>query len=105
MHQLEQIEEYHPIMGLWGSAIQYQFSSRSGLFALMCKENNMLDNCSFEAWTTGTLDAIQLHKDNNDDIKFFKGIKYCLEMVKNTNIQSWLNNNPIWKALQDKLQA
>eukprot|EP00957_Ditylum_brightwellii_P089228 6794948-Ditylum_brightwellii.AAC.1 len=28
--QLEEMEEYHPIMGLWGSTMQYQFSSRSG---------------------------------------------------------------------------
>eukprot|EP00957_Ditylum_brightwellii_P095675 7290214-Ditylum_brightwellii.AAC.1 len=25
--QLEQMEEYHPIMGLWGKTMQYQFSS------------------------------------------------------------------------------
>eukprot|EP00957_Ditylum_brightwellii_P111652 8516644-Ditylum_brightwellii.AAC.1 len=81
--QLEQIKDYHPIMGLWGNTIQYQFSSRSGMSALTLRANNILDNCSFESRA------------------FIQGIRHHLEMLKKHNIQSWLEDNPDWCAPQD----
>eukprot|EP00957_Ditylum_brightwellii_P180259 13731747-Ditylum_brightwellii.AAC.3 len=49
LYQLEQMKDYHPIMGLWGDTMQYQFSSRSGMSALMLRANDVLDNCSFKS--------------------------------------------------------
>eukprot|EP00957_Ditylum_brightwellii_P088768 6759943-Ditylum_brightwellii.AAC.1 len=42
--QIEQMEDYHPIMGLWGNTMQYQFSSWLGMSALTQHTNNVPDN-------------------------------------------------------------
>eukprot|EP00957_Ditylum_brightwellii_P124100 9459524-Ditylum_brightwellii.AAC.1 len=100
--QLEQMEEYHPIMGLWGNTMQYQFSSRFGMLALIQRANDVPDNQGFELWASGAVDIVQLHKDDNDNEPFNQGISHRLEMLKKHNIQSWLKNNPSWNAPQDK---
>eukprot|EP00957_Ditylum_brightwellii_P045203 3426796-Ditylum_brightwellii.AAC.1 len=84
--QLEQMESYQPIMGLWGNAIQYQLSSRSGIPALTLCTNNIPDNHGFESCASSTVDVVQLHKDNDDDKHFIQGIRHCLEMPKKKNI-------------------
>eukprot|EP00957_Ditylum_brightwellii_P125226 9545846-Ditylum_brightwellii.AAC.1 len=94
------MEDYHPIMGLWGDTIQYQFSSRSGMSALTLHANNIPDNCSFKSLARSAVDIIQLHKDDFDDEPFIQGIRHCLKMLKKHNIQSWLKDNPSWSALQ-----
>eukprot|EP00957_Ditylum_brightwellii_P118884 9066864-Ditylum_brightwellii.AAC.1 len=54
--QLEQMEDYHPIMSLWGNTMQYQFSSWSGMSALMLHANNIPDNYSFKLRASGAVD-------------------------------------------------
>eukprot|EP00957_Ditylum_brightwellii_P167178 12726295-Ditylum_brightwellii.AAC.1 len=82
LYQLEQMEKYHPIIGLWGDTMQYQFSSRFGMSALIMRANDILDNCSFNLCTSGAISAVQLQKDNNNDKPFIQGIRHCLEMLK-----------------------
>eukprot|EP00957_Ditylum_brightwellii_P171865 13083759-Ditylum_brightwellii.AAC.1 len=42
------MEDYHPIMGLWGDIIQYQFSSQSCMSVLTQRANNVPGNWGFE---------------------------------------------------------
>eukprot|EP00957_Ditylum_brightwellii_P124517 9489920-Ditylum_brightwellii.AAC.1 len=79
--QPEQVEEYHPIMGLWGDTMHYQFSSRPGMSALI-----------FKSQARGTVIIFQLQEE--DDEPFIQSIRHCLEMLKKHNIQSWLEDNP-----------
>eukprot|EP00957_Ditylum_brightwellii_P000018 1245-Ditylum_brightwellii.AAC.1 len=92
------MEDYHPIMGLWGNTMQYQFSSQSGMSALTLRANDVPDNCGFELQASGAVAIVQLHEDDNDDEPFIQGIRHCLEILKKHNIQSWLENNPSWSA-------
>eukprot|EP00957_Ditylum_brightwellii_P016779 1262701-Ditylum_brightwellii.AAC.1 len=55
-HQLEQMEEYHSIMGLWDNTMQYQFSLWSGISALIQCANNVPDNQGFESQASGAVD-------------------------------------------------
>eukprot|EP00957_Ditylum_brightwellii_P059793 4539782-Ditylum_brightwellii.AAC.2 len=96
------MEDYHPIMGLWGNIMQYQFSSWSGMSALTQCANNVPDNQGFELQTSGAVDVVQLHKDDNDNNPFIQVIRHCLEMLKKHNIQSWLEDNPGRNTPQDK---
>eukprot|EP00957_Ditylum_brightwellii_P036965 2798339-Ditylum_brightwellii.AAC.1 len=96
------MEEYHPIMGLWGNTMQYQFSSQYGMSALTQHINNVPDNQGFESGAISAVDIVQLHKDDDNDEPFIQGIRHCLEMLKKHNIQSWLEDNPSWNAPQDK---
>eukprot|EP00957_Ditylum_brightwellii_P148798 11328053-Ditylum_brightwellii.AAC.1 len=82
------MEEYHPIMGLWGDTMQYQFSSRSGMSALTLRANDVPDNCGFKPCASSAVDIFQLQEDNgNDNDKpFIQGIRHCLEMLKKHNI-------------------
>eukprot|EP00957_Ditylum_brightwellii_P148340 11293651-Ditylum_brightwellii.AAC.1 len=75
-HQLEQMENYHLIMGLWGNTIQYQFSLQSGMSTLTLRANNVPDNHSFKLQASGAVDIVQLHKDDNDDKPFIQGIRH-----------------------------
>eukprot|EP00957_Ditylum_brightwellii_P044315 3362329-Ditylum_brightwellii.AAC.1 len=84
--QLEQMEEYHPSICLWGDTIQYQFSSRSGMSTLTQRTNNIPDNQGFKLQASGAVDVVQLHKDENDDKPFTQGIRHRLEMLKKHNI-------------------
>eukprot|EP00957_Ditylum_brightwellii_P057778 4381186-Ditylum_brightwellii.AAC.1 len=96
------MEEYHPIMGLWGNVMQYQFSSRSSIFALTQCTNSVPDNQDFRSQASGVVDVVQLHKNDDDDKPFIQGIRCRLEMLKKHNIQSLLKDNPSWNAPQDK---
>eukprot|EP00957_Ditylum_brightwellii_P125832 9592191-Ditylum_brightwellii.AAC.1 len=64
--QLEQIEDYHPIMGLWGNTMQHQFSSQSGMSALTQRTNNISYNQGFKSPASSAVDIVQLHKDDDD---------------------------------------
>eukprot|EP00957_Ditylum_brightwellii_P130970 9990224-Ditylum_brightwellii.AAC.2 len=57
------MEDYHPIMGLWGDTMQYQFSSMCGMPALTLCANGVLDNYGFEPRASGAVDVVQLHKE------------------------------------------
>eukprot|EP00957_Ditylum_brightwellii_P148519 11308618-Ditylum_brightwellii.AAC.1 len=100
--QLEAMEDYHPTMGLWGDTIQYQFSSQSGMSALMLCTINVPDNCNFKSHASSAVDVAQLHEEKNDDEPFIQGIRHCLEVSKKHNIQSCLKDNPDWCAPQGK---
>eukprot|EP00957_Ditylum_brightwellii_P028187 2128799-Ditylum_brightwellii.AAC.1 len=102
LRQLELMEDYHPIIGLWGNTMQYQFSSRSGMSALTQCTNDVPDYQGFESWASGAVDVVQLNGDNDNDEPFIQRIKQCLEMLGKHNIQSWLQDNPSWNAPQDK---
>eukprot|EP00957_Ditylum_brightwellii_P130120 9925087-Ditylum_brightwellii.AAC.1 len=56
------MEEYHPIMGLCGDTMQYQFSSLSGMSALTQCANDVPDNWGFKSWASGDVDVVQLQK-------------------------------------------
>eukprot|EP00957_Ditylum_brightwellii_P114853 8758026-Ditylum_brightwellii.AAC.1 len=73
--QLELMEDYHSIMGLWGSTMQYQFSSQSGMSALTQCANDVPDNQSFESRASSAVDVVQLNEDNTDDEPFIQGIR------------------------------
>eukprot|EP00957_Ditylum_brightwellii_P170266 12961386-Ditylum_brightwellii.AAC.2 len=60
-HQLEQMEEYHPIMGLWGNTMQYQFSLQSGMSVLTQSANNIVGKLGFESQVSGAVNILQLH--------------------------------------------
>eukprot|EP00957_Ditylum_brightwellii_P081655 6211770-Ditylum_brightwellii.AAC.1 len=96
------MEDYHPIMGLWGDTMQYQFSSRFGTSALTQCANNVPDNQGFESQASSAVDVVQLNDDDNNDEPFIQGISQCLEMLRKHNIQSLLKDNPSWNAPQDK---
>eukprot|EP00957_Ditylum_brightwellii_P123716 9431679-Ditylum_brightwellii.AAC.1 len=102
--QLEQTEDYHPAMGMWGNTMQYQFSSWSDMFALMLQEDDILDNHSFKSHIRGAVNVAQLQEDNFNNNPFIQGIRYHLEMLKKHNIQSWLENNPDWCTPHDNPQ-
>eukprot|EP00957_Ditylum_brightwellii_P064818 4917901-Ditylum_brightwellii.AAC.1 len=94
LHQLEQMEKYCPIMGMWGDTMQCQFSSRLGMSALTMKTNDIPDNCCFESCTISAVGAVKLQEGNNNDKPFIQGIRHCLEMPKKYSIQSCLEDNP-----------
>eukprot|EP00957_Ditylum_brightwellii_P020146 1519353-Ditylum_brightwellii.AAC.1 len=79
------MEEYHPIMGLWGDTMQYQFSSRFGMSALTQHANGVPDNQCFELQASGAVDVVQLHKDDGNNNPFIQGIRHHLEMLKKNN--------------------
>eukprot|EP00957_Ditylum_brightwellii_P088732 6757200-Ditylum_brightwellii.AAC.1 len=80
------MEDYHPIMGLWGNTMQYQFSSRPGMSALTQHINDVPDNQGFESWANGAVDVVQLNDDNNNDEHFIQGIRQHLEMLRKHSI-------------------
>eukprot|EP00957_Ditylum_brightwellii_P142099 10826728-Ditylum_brightwellii.AAC.1 len=82
--------------------MQYQFFSRSGMSALTQRANSVLYNQGLELQASGAVDNVQLHKDDDDDEPFLQGIRHCLEMLKNHNTQSWIEDNPSQNAPQDK---
>eukprot|EP00957_Ditylum_brightwellii_P208848 15359208-Ditylum_brightwellii.AAC.1 len=86
--QLEQMEEYCPIIGLWGNTMHYQLSSQSGMSAITQRANDIPDNWGFESRASSAVDIVQLHKDDNDDEPLTQGIRHHFEMLKNHNIQS-----------------
>eukprot|EP00957_Ditylum_brightwellii_P105574 8048625-Ditylum_brightwellii.AAC.1 len=103
--QLEAMEDYHPIMDLWGDTMQYQFSLWSGMSALMLCTNSFLDNHGFESRASKAVGVVQLQEDDNNNEPFIQCIRHHLEMLKKHNIQSWLEDNPDWCAPQDKPQT
>eukprot|EP00957_Ditylum_brightwellii_P119885 9148199-Ditylum_brightwellii.AAC.2 len=84
--QLQLMEEYHPIMGLWGDTMQYQFSSWSGMSALTQCVNDVPDNWGFESQASSAVDVVQLHKDEDDTKSFIQGIRQYSEMLRKHNI-------------------
>eukprot|EP00957_Ditylum_brightwellii_P204391 15339029-Ditylum_brightwellii.AAC.2 len=78
------MEDYHPIMGMWGDTMQCQFSSRSSMSALTQCANNVPDNWGFESQASGTADVVQLNDDGNNDEPFIQGIKQCLRCQGST---------------------
>eukprot|EP00957_Ditylum_brightwellii_P195836 14920436-Ditylum_brightwellii.AAC.1 len=86
LRQLEQIEDNHPITGLWGDTMKYQFSSQSGMSAITQRASDILDNQGFKSQASSAVNIVQLHKDDDDDKPFIQGIKHHLEMLKKHNI-------------------
>eukprot|EP00957_Ditylum_brightwellii_P144367 10997832-Ditylum_brightwellii.AAC.1 len=82
------MEDYHPIMGLWGNIMQYQFSSQSGMSALTQRANDVPDNQGFKSRASGAVDVLQLNDDDNNDEPFIQCISQHLEMLRKHNIQS-----------------
>eukprot|EP00957_Ditylum_brightwellii_P098380 7495538-Ditylum_brightwellii.AAC.1 len=70
------MEEYYPIMGLWGNTMQYQFSTQSGMSALAQRANNIPDNWGFELQASGAVDVVQLHEYDNNNEPFIQGIRH-----------------------------
>eukprot|EP00957_Ditylum_brightwellii_P009103 688558-Ditylum_brightwellii.AAC.1 len=66
--------------------MQYQFSSRSGMSALIQCANNIPDNQGFESQASSAVDIVQLHKDDNNDEPFIQGIRQHLEILRKHNI-------------------
>eukprot|EP00957_Ditylum_brightwellii_P137337 10470613-Ditylum_brightwellii.AAC.1 len=58
--QLEQMEDYHPIMGQWGNTMQCKFSSWSGMSTLTLRTIT-----SPTIVVLSCRQAVQLHKDDN----------------------------------------
>eukprot|EP00957_Ditylum_brightwellii_P128774 9823352-Ditylum_brightwellii.AAC.1 len=100
--QLELMEDYHPIMGLCGNTMQYQISQQSGMSAITQRANDVPENWGFKSWTSGAVDVVQLHKDDDGNEPFIQGIRQRLDMLRKHSIQSLLDDNPSWNAPQDK---
>eukprot|EP00957_Ditylum_brightwellii_P133557 10183046-Ditylum_brightwellii.AAC.1 len=73
-------------MGLWAGMLAYQLSSETGLSGLMQKKDDVPDSQGFEVCEDGSLPAVALLEDCNDNEAFISNIARQLDYIKNSNI-------------------
>eukprot|EP00957_Ditylum_brightwellii_P052803 4003413-Ditylum_brightwellii.AAC.1 len=89
-------ETYHPLMGLWANMLVHQLSSATGLSGLTQKKDDAPNSRGFEVREDGLLPVIALLEDCNDNEAFISNIARRLDYIKNSNIATWLKDQPEW---------